>query len=183
MNEERFLELVELYLEDGLAPDQETELLQHLEPAPDAKPEEGGTLKLLELQGLGPVKHLIFTPGERLSIVTGDNGLGKTFLLECAWWSLTGEWADQQAYPRLDAKRGEPTITFEISAKRNVSQKTTIGFDWNTQTWQTRKERPTIPGLIVYARVDGSFAVWDPVRHAAAIAESDRAGVLLFTRD
>lgn len=161
----------------------DVELLQHLEPAPDAKPEEGGTLKLLELQGLGPVKHLIFTPGERLSIVTGDNGLGRTFLLECAWWSLTGEWADQQAYPRLDAKRGEPTITFEISARRNVSQKTAIRFDWNTQTWQTQKKRPTIPGLIVYARVDGSFAVWDPVRLATATAESSRAGALLFTRD
>src|SRR5262249_13671890 len=30
--------------------------------------------------------------------------------------------------------------------------------------WPAPKNRPTIPGLTIYARVDGSFSVWDPAR-------------------
>ena len=159
----------------------DAELLKHLKPAPDAKPEECGTLQLLTLEGLGPAPRLDFTPGERLSIITGDNGLGKTFLLECAWWSLTGDWVDQQATPRLDAKPNEPAITFEISRKRALGQKTRIKFDWSAQTWLAHRTRPTIPGLIVYGRVDGSFAVWDPVRHA--VSTPGRPGALKFKRE
>ncbi|MBC8030832.1 MAG: ATP-binding protein [Pyrinomonadaceae bacterium] len=131
---------------------------------PDAKPEEGGTLALLETQGVGPYRSLTFAPAERLNLITGDNGLGKSFLLECSWWALTGQWNDShaEAYPReIDAK---PKITFEIAGS-NKSEKITVSYDWSTQSWPSPKKRPTIPGLVVYARVDGSFAIWDPARN------------------
>jgi hypothetical protein len=160
----------------------DAELLRFIEPAPDSKPEEGGTLRFLGLDGLGPTQKLTFNPGERLSIITGDNGLGKTFLLECAWWALTGQWAEQQALPRIEGSRSDTSITFEIAGKR-VGQKKTIKFDWDSQSWPAAaKGRPTIPGLIIYARVDGSFAFWDPARHATN-ADTARPGVLLFSRD
>jgi hypothetical protein len=149
--------------------------------APDAKPEEGGTLKFLEIDGIGPTHHLEFNPADRLSVITGDNGLGKTFILECAWWSLTGHWAERQAYPRTDAKKDEPAITFTIAGQKNLQQKKTIKFDWNDQRWPAPKGRPTIPGLILYARVDGSFAVWDPVRHGIDVP--DQRSQLVFSRD
>lgn len=159
----------------------DTQLLKLLAPAPDAKPQEGGTLRLLRIDGIGPSKSMTFGPAERLSIITGDNGLGKTFLLEMVWWSLTGHWAEQPAFPRLDVKKSEPSITFEIAAKNNFAKTTTIGYDWDAQRWPAPKGRPTIPGLIIYARVDGSFAVWDPVRHASAQG-ADQSPVLLFSR-
>jgi hypothetical protein len=161
-------------------------LLEIVEPAPDAAPEEGGTLRFLELRGLGPSRHFGFSPAERLSIITGDNGLGKTFLLECAWWALTGHWAEQAAFPRLDASRNEPSITFEIAGKKRKPERETIKYDWDAHGWPAPKGRPTIPGLIVYARVDGSFAVWDPIRHsidAAAPKPAERQGLYRFTRD
>lgn len=39
-----------------------------------------------------------------------------------------------------------------------------MNFDWDNFNWPIQTDRPTIPGLIVYAKVDGSFAVWDPAR-------------------
>jgi len=147
---------------------------------PDATPEEGGTLRYLETRGIGPMSHLEFSPAERLSVITGDNGLGKTFLLECAWWSLTGDWTERQAYPRTDAKKDEPAITFTIAGQKNFQEKKTIKFDFNDQRWPVPKGRPTIPGLILYARVDGSFAVWDPVRHSE---ERNERAALVFSRD
>lgn len=155
---------------------------------PDAEPEEGGTLALLEIQGVGPSRKLSFEPAERLSLVTGDNGLGKTFLLECSWWALTNQWTDKstQASPRQDAQPNEPKITFQIAGERSNAEKVTINYDWKTQSWPSPKKRPTIPGLVVYARVDGSFAVWDPARNnltAPERGDSYSQQFSVFTRE
>lgn len=160
-------------------------LLQSLEPAPDAAPKEGGTLRLMQLSNVGPAKQLDFSPAQRLSIITGDNGLGKTFVLECAWWALTGEWAERPALPNLRFGRTTPRITFAIagSSENDIPQRRAIDYDWTTNRWPARKGRPTIPGLIVYARVDGSFAVWDPVRHGSETQGDRSTSSLLFTRD
>jgi hypothetical protein len=162
-------------------------LLQAFDPAPDASPKEGGTLRLLQLSHIGPAAQLEFNPAERLSIITGDNGLGKTFVLECAWWALTGRWADRPALPNLKEDRKTPGITFAISGKGggDTLQKLTISYEWKSNRWPAPKGRPTIPGLIVYARVDGSFAVWDPVRHSdeASMSGEPVGSLLLFTRD
>jgi hypothetical protein len=130
-------------------------------PPPDATPEQGGTLSFLQVQGVGPAKTFEFEPSERLNLITGDNGLGKTFLLDCAWWALTGDWAGQQAYPRQEKENRYPKISFQIKGAKNF-EPITIYYDWARNAWPPPSFRPTIPGLIVYARVDGSFSIWDP---------------------
>jgi len=169
-------------------PYSDAKLLKVLGPAPDARPEEGGVLNFLELEGVGPGRKLTLSPGSRLSIITGDNGLGKTFLLECAWWALTGHWAEtgRPALARLDAKRSEPKITFEISGRETASKRTVVAFDWDTQNWPVPKRRPTIPGIVVYARVDGSFAIWDPIRNlqfASQYGSNEQGGLFVVSRD
>ena len=154
--------------------------------SPDSAPEEGGTLRLLEVQGVGPAKKIVFQPGERLTLITGDNGLGKTFLLDCAWWALTGKWAGLQAYPTSDTRKNEPVIKFQISGD-SESESIKVSYDWQTQSWKPPKKRPTIPGLLVYAKVDGSFAVWDPAKEYLAsqeLGESDSTPrPFVFTRN
>lgn len=131
------------------------------DPPPDAVPEEGGMLSFLQIQGVGPSKSIKFEPSERLNLITGDNGLGKTFLLDCAWWALTGDWAERQAYPRREKENVTPKISFQVKGERKFDP-ITIEYDWSTNSWPPPESRPTIPGLVVYARVDGSFSVWDP---------------------
>ncbi|MHC4620715.1 MAG: AAA family ATPase [Planctomycetota bacterium] len=152
---------------------------------PDAEPEEGGALSLLELYGLGPAKKLLFEPADRINLITGDNGLGKTFLLECAWWALSGVWAGLPAYPRHDARKSEPKIVFQICSEYKGTEKTHVKYQWESDSWTSPSGRPTIPGLIVYARVDGSFSVWDPAR-AHLKSKTDRApenGAFIFMPD
>ena len=138
------------------------ELKTVISKPPDILPEEG-TLTYLEIQGVGAAKKLCFEPAERLSLITGDNGLGKTFLLECAWWALTGHWANLPAYPTQTVSEDEPVITFKISGD-SESDTESISYDWQLQRWNEIKNRSTIPGLLIYARVDGSFAVWDTAK-------------------
>jgi len=132
------------------------------ERPPDGAAAEGGLLTLLELRSVGPAHQLSLIPGERLNLITGDNGLGKTFLLECTWWALSGNWAGDFAYPRLDAKKRAARISYQVGWES--AQPERANYDWQTQTWIRPRVRPVIPGLLIYARVDGSFALWDPAR-------------------
>lgn len=49
-------------------------------------------LQQLTLPNVGPAVSMELHFGSRLNVLTGDNGLGKSFLLEIAWWSLTRKW-------------------------------------------------------------------------------------------
>ncbi|MBI3796337.1 MAG: AAA family ATPase [Deltaproteobacteria bacterium] len=190
----KFSDIIELFIEDFHINPEETEVLfdkslpsdlsfvhvfqtgrvpwydlqSYIPPAPDSEPDQGGTLAYLEIRGLGPADRFVLEPAPRLTLITGDNGLGKTFLLECAWWALTGIWTDRLAYPNPGPHKERTEITFTIEGKHSKPEKKTIAFDWSTLTWPQPRKRPTIPGLTVYARVDGSFAVWDPAQQRGA---------------
>ncbi len=140
------------------------DLSRYIQPPPDAAPNKGGILSLLELENVGPSKKLTFIPTERLNIITGDNGLGKSFLLDCVWWSLTGKWTDLPAYPNINQMKNAK-ITFEISEKTAYPDKKTIRFDTGNLTWPKPANKSIIPGIVIYVRVDGSIAVFDPRRN------------------
>ncbi|MCY4461729.1 MAG: ATP-binding protein, partial [Albidovulum sp.] len=60
---------------------------------PDAPSQAEGTLAAIRLNDVGPASSVDLEFGERLTLIAGDNGLGKSFLLDAAWWALTGTWA------------------------------------------------------------------------------------------
>ena len=142
-------------------------LKQKIQPPPDAKPERGGALAFLHIHGTGPAADMRFHPADRMTIITGDNGLGKSFLMECAWWALTGNWADRPAFPNPDSD--QIYIEFDIQGSdqsRKIPPK--VYYDRRQFRWPHPDDnRHTIPGLVIYARVDGSFAVWDPIKSAS----------------
>lgn len=144
-----------------------------IDAPPDEAPDEGGGLESLELIGIGPAKHIELDLAQRLNIITGDNGLGKTFFLECAWWALSGHWADpeQPAYPRSDSVK--PSIKFQISG--GTAKPEAIYYNRSNQTWPLPNEkRPVLPGIVIYVRVDGSCVIWDPAKHYWSL-ESNKA--------
>ena len=56
-------------------------------------------LEYLHLKNVGPASEMKMELAPRLNLITGDNGLGKTFLLDIAWWVLTQTWARMPATP------------------------------------------------------------------------------------
>ncbi|NMH26542.1 AAA family ATPase [Flavobacterium silvaticum] len=152
------------------------EIVEGIDPADDVKPSTGGILSLLSMDGIGPVKSLKIEPSNRLNIITGDNGLGKTFILETAWWALTGVWAGQEAYP--DRKFKSPKISFNISGKYGGNVQT-IKYSQENNEWSKPLKRSTISGLVVYGRVDGSFAIWDP----AGSEKSSENKIAVFNKE
>lgn len=127
-------------------------------------------LKHLKLKNIGPAASMELEFGKRLNLITGDNGLGKSFLLDIAWWTLTRKWPSE-INPKLTAgKKAQPTkdgpasIDFSFTAKMK-EEVYTSEFLRRDQAWTGRPGRPANPGLVFYAMADGSFAVWDPARN------------------
>ena len=51
-------------------------------------------LERLELENVGPAPEMMLNLAPRMNLITGDNGLGKSFLLDVAWWALTRKWPE-----------------------------------------------------------------------------------------
>lgn len=126
-------------------------------------------LRKLVLHSVGPAKDLALDPvAPRLNLLTGDNGLGKSFVLEAAWWSLTRTWHETPAVPSAP----DATIIHHFDSSSGVS-KSKSAWDPAGQSWKRKQGRPPNPGLVMYARVDGSFSVWDPARNYRLYARAD----------
>lgn len=151
-------------------------------PPPDTPDGTEGTLVVLHLHHVGPADSLTVNFGERLTLISGDNGLGKSFLLDGAWWAATGRWVDKPAFPVGQAKTTNPTISFELHSNSHQLRKGSIIFDWKRHQWLVQDDRPLVSSaLCVYARVDGSFAVYDETR--ATLQAENKSSGNFFTSD
>jgi hypothetical protein len=126
-------------------------------------------LRRLELRQVGPAARMTMDDvGPRFNLIAGDNGLGKSFLLELAWWALTRTWHEHPAMP--NGQKAEISFVFDGDKKLHSDKGV-----WNAkaQTWRRTAGRPPNPGLVIYARVDGSFSVWDPARNYRLYQRAD----------
>jgi AAA domain, putative AbiEii toxin, Type IV TA system len=147
-------------------------------------------LKNITLNNVGPSAEMNVEFGDRLTVITGDNGLGKSFLLDVAWWALTSYWPAEinpsltsggKALPtrspahgrRENGKQaqdeaglpGRGKIRFELQSKAGEREAFASSFVVRDQSWTKQLSQPALLGLTVYAMSDGSFAVWDPARN------------------
>ena len=130
-------------------------------------------LHQLELCNVGPAPLLNLELGPRLNLITGDNGLGKSFLLDAAWFALTRRWP-QQLNPKITSglvarpidRRQPATISFKVDGLSGAAPTSyTSRYVLKDQDWVGPSGRPINPGMVLYAMADGSFAVWDPARN------------------
>lgn len=147
-------------------------------------------LKYLKLTNVGPAPVMELELGERLNLMTGDNGLGKSFLLDIAWWALTRKWPSEvnkqltSGKKALPVSKGEATINFSFTGKSKHESYESF-YQPKIQSWTGRQGRPANPGLVLYALSDGSFAVWDPARNywrtQDGVDVQDRPPAYVFT--
>ena len=128
-------------------------------------------IKHLKMTNVGPAPTMELEFGKRLNLLTGDNGLGKSFLLDIAWWVMTRKWpaelnpkltSGKVALPTDKKQKAEIDFSFSAASKTKGHAST---FEPRSQNWTVPHGRPAIPGLVFYALADGSFSVWDPARN------------------
>jgi hypothetical protein len=138
-------------------------------------------LELLKFRDVGPAKALEVTFKERLNFLAGDNGLGKSFILDAAWWVLTRTWARGMIVPHRPPS--SPAIEYRYETKKGKPYTYISKFDRSDEEWSVKQGRPPIPGLVLYAQVDGGFSVWDPARNYWKGTDSERPQAYLFSRE
>ncbi|WP_437975917.1 AAA family ATPase [Sorangium sp. So ce295] len=150
-------------------------------------------LRALHIKDVGPAARFDLELGERLNVLTGDNGLGKSFVLEVAWWALTGTWLDRPVLPQY-GREESAAITGELcyKLKRNRGEHAPREDDYTfeakfnriAQGWDFVPSRRSLPedgwvsshrGLdvavklelarpVLYVGVNGALSLWDPAR-------------------
>lgn len=120
-------------------------------------------LQYLHLKNVGLAPELRVDWAKRINLIAGDNGLGKSFLLDLAWWALTRTWVGAAARPIPGAKRA--SIEYVVKGAAKTAQPMQSLFRRADESWPLRAARPTMPGIVVYIRIDGGFSVWDPARN------------------
>ena len=151
-------------------------IAHQIKPPPDAHEPEG-TLAAIEMSKVGPAESLKLELGKRLTVIAGDNGLGKSFLLDVAWWAATGRWASQPAMPFGRTAADAARLSYELStgAGRRACYSR---FEPRLQTWVHQRDYPQVPALYVYAGVDGAFSIEDDHRD-----ETDEAPLNFTARE
>ena len=120
-------------------------------------------LQSLHLKNVGLAPDVRVDWAERINLIAGDNGLGKSFLLDLAWWALTHTWAGSAALPTLSSKKA--SIEYVVKGAANTPASVVSTYRREDQSWPLKAARPTMPGIVVYVRIDGGFSVWDPARN------------------
>ncbi len=136
-------------------------------------------LEQLKFNNVGPAPLMEIAFKARINFLAGDNGLGKTFLLDAAWWALTRTWARTMILPHRPPAK--PQIEYQYRTKSGKPHHHVSKFDRAREEWPLKKGRPPIPGLVVYAQVDGGFSVWDPARNYWKGDDPERQSAYLFS--
>lgn len=111
----------------------------------------------MNASNVGPLQKLDLTFGPRLNLITGDNGLGKSFLLDLIWYAMTRQWPSE-ANPQL----ANSSVTRPSSPSQKAVLKAEIQ---GVQKSACVEAAFSVPGLVLYLMADGSFAVWDSERN------------------
>jgi hypothetical protein len=120
-------------------------------------------LEHLHLRNVGPAPEIEMELAPRLNLVTGDNGLGKSFLLDVMWWAMTQTWAREKARPATGVHDAQISFGFGCEGEPGDPS---FYWDSHKQDWMHLTVGTTrSPGVVIYAQVDGGFSTWDPARN------------------
>lgn len=139
-------------------------------------------LEKLHLKNVGPAPEMELEFGSRVNIITGDNGLGKSFILDVAWFALTGDWLQNSNQTMLNGQEVRPSkkntkleftlnSTVPMKAWEDITEASwSFVYNFSIQKWQDQKEiilsnanrKPD--SLVIYVCPDSEFGIHDHTR-------------------
>jgi predicted ATPase len=124
-------------------------------------------LEMLHLKNVGPAPEMKLEFAPRLNVITGDNGLGKSFILDCAWFALTEVWSQEINAQMTVGGMARPNTVKPAEIKMISSDKERFFvFDTNLQRWLDNIRAVYKPiGIVIQNHINGGFSVNDFLRH------------------
>ncbi|MFO0610039.1 MAG: AAA family ATPase [Polyangiales bacterium] len=130
---------------------------------PSSEPAPSRPVEVLFLHGMSFAAETIAPLGARMTLLVGDNSAGKSVVLDALWWALTGSWT-RDAHPVVPdpAVNGSAKIGLRFADGGEHHAR----FDPKTERWQRPEAWKGAGALVVYARIDGGYSVYEPVQGA-----------------
>ncbi len=139
-------------------------------------------LETLHLKNVGPAKEMKLEFAPRLNVITGDNGLGKSFILDCVWFGLTETWGQEinSALTASGMARAIDGASIEIKTMFNKKELSgEYRYSLDEQTWRRVYQNPAGQvlrqysgsldligrGIVLQSHSNGGFSVFDSARH------------------
>ena len=150
-------------------------------------------IEYLRLRNVGPAPGMDMELAPRLNLITGDNGLGKSFLLDVIWWALTRKWPQEvnphmnAGYAARPATPGEDA-TIGFRARGRSTRRRVRGSLRTERSGVGGERRKAIGAGLGDLRAHGRIVlVWDPARNywrrRGDVDVSERRPAQVFTQD
>ncbi|MBF0295581.1 MAG: AAA family ATPase [Magnetococcales bacterium] len=121
----------------------------------------------LTLENVGPAASMALSFGPRINLLTGDNGVGKTFLLDIAWWAVTGTWPAEVNANLSSGMMAKPHNKDKAYIRYLLTNTTYASFfNRFKQQWGRYHLHSDKQSVSIYVQVDGGFSIWDPARNS-----------------
>lgn len=126
-------------------------------------------LKKLSLKGVGPAPEMEVEFAERLTVITGDNGLGKSFILDAVWFALTEEAFGEALLVENIRKNDKLENLASLAIFYEDDQEKRLfyyrqGMHWGDPDKVSKYDFPNLGGPLLYFGAEGKVGFYDPAR-------------------
>lgn len=129
-------------------------------------------LRELKAEGVGLINNYQLEFAQRLTLITGDNGLGKTFVLDLACFGITARWPGEPARPvSIDS---QPKFVSEVGGTIGNPGIIEAYYDRVDERWVLEDKPDSQPGFVIYASAAGRYLVWDWIKTPHANPEGGK---------
>lgn len=132
----------------------------------------------ITIRNIGPFRHVVWSLAQRMSVLTGDNGLGKSVLLEAAWYLMTGQWPRSSLLPSGQEAQAE----LHVSIDGTHGSKAFNRAKWSWE-WLDSPQRTPPVYLALYLASDGTMLAADPLREGTTGRKGPYISTFRLTRD
>ena len=116
-------------------------------------------LRKIVIENLGAFTQLSTEFAPHLNIVCGENGVGKSLLLDSVWFALAHKWSVGLVVPAADSK-----IKCVAYTSHEGSTEYSAMFDRFEQEWVWSSSNFGNAGLVLYFMADGGLCFFDSIR-------------------
>lgn len=150
--------------------------------APEPAAQIGG-VRRLTLKEVGPAPALNLDLAQRLTVLVGDNSAGKTLLLNCLWWALTGEWPlDSYGSPQRPWAESSKVQDAAICVETDDGKQLISKIEDPVESIWTPLPGAGTKDLVIFFQIDGATAIWDPIRSQITSSKDKPTKALYFSQ-
>lgn len=126
-------------------------------------------IRSVSISNVAPIRHIEFETASRLNLFCGDNGVGKSFILDAMWWTFLENDTPFRGYSAKTDPDTPPQIKLAADTYTPIATYSREQQRWEYSGNPSNLRMPR-NALGFYFRVSNDFIFWDPLRSNLPLA-------------